>query len=411
MAATVSSVWAKPGAWALDSEEHEDELTQQIMPQPTKPEPPAADFPSLAAAAAAKPKKKNKAQTLSLAEFSTYGSAAPKPKPKAFAVPQRLTQDEMLVLPTGPRERTAEELERPRLGGGFRNYGGGGANDNSRVRVSDRSSSRDRDMGPSRADEADDWSKTKKFSSFGGGAPERSDRREKVGFFNSSRADEVDNWASNKSFVAAPVDGPRRERRMGFESYSNGSDSGNWSKSKEERGGSVGGGGVEADTWGRRESIGAGGGGSGRPRLNLQPRTLPVVINDNVTPTEAAKGVNSGLSFTPTEVKAKGANPFGEARPREEVLAEKGKDWKEIDEKLESVKINGEKSEGFGRRGFGLGRSDSGDDVKSWRKPESADAVTSPPGSSVDTTENNATTAESTTENASESVEKVSEEN
>ncbi|XP_021846771.1 eukaryotic translation initiation factor 4B3 [Spinacia oleracea] len=407
MAATVSSAWAKPGAWALDSEEHEDELKQPIMAQPVKPEPPAADFPSLAAAAAAKPKKKNKAQTLSLAEFSTYSA----PKPKAFVAGQKLTHDEILTLPTGPRERTAEELERPRLGGGFRNYGGG-ASDDSRVRVSDRGSSRDRDMGPSRADEADDWSKTKKFSAFGGGAPERSDRREKVGFFNSSRADEVDNWASNKSFVAAPVDGARRERRMGFESYSNGSgpDSGSWSKPREERGS----GGVEADTWGRRESVGSGN-GNGRPRLNLQPRTLPVENNDNggqsVTPTEV-KVASPVLIFTPTE-KVKGANPFGEARPREEVLAEKGKDWKEIDEKLEAVKIkeagNGEKSEGFGRRGYGLGRSESGDEktVKSWRKPESADAVSSPSGSSADTTENSANTADS----SAESTEKVSEEN
>ncbi|XP_057518092.1 eukaryotic translation initiation factor 4B3 [Amaranthus tricolor] len=401
MAATVSSVWAKPGAWALDSEEHEDELKQQIMAPPSIPEPPASDFPSLAAAAAAKPKKKNKnkGQTLSLAEFSTYSA----PKPSSFES-KRLTQDEILILPTGPREKTAEELERPRLGGGFRNYGGGVGGDNSRVRVSERNSNRERDLGPSRADEVDDWSKTKKFNSFGGGSIDRPDRREKVGFFNSSRADEVDNWGANKSYVTPP-EGPRRERRMGFESYSNGSgaDSGNWLKKKEERG-NVGGG-VEADTWGRRESNGLGSGaGSGRPRLNLQPRTLPVVSNNNS---------NGGQSVTPTETKAKGANPFGEARPREEVLAEKGKDWKEIDEKLEAVKMkevsNDDKSEVFGRkRGFGMGRPESSDNVRSWRKPDSAaDAVSSPSGLSADATENSGNTAE----NTAESAEKVPEEN
>ncbi|KAL2937181.1 Eukaryotic translation initiation factor 4B3 [Bienertia sinuspersici] len=372
MAATVSSVWAKPKTWALESEENEDELNQMIMAQPPKPEPPAADFPSLATAATAKPKKKNKAQTLSLAEFTTLGST-PKPGP----APQRLTQDEIRMLPTGPRERTAEELERPRLGGGFRNYGG----DNSRVRSSDKGSNRDRDrdMGPSRADEADDWSKSKKFGGFDGGP---SERREKVGFFNSSRADEVDNWASKK-FVASA---PRRETRAGFDSFGGG------------------GGGAEGDSWVRRESNG---GGSGRPRLNLQPRTLPVVSTNN------NDVVNGGQSVTPTEVKAKGANPFGEARPREEVLAEKGKDWKEIDEKLEAVKIkeveNADKSEGFGRRrGFGIGRPapDSGDEktVKSWRKP---DAVPSPAESSVDTAVISANTAESSAEDS----EKVSEEN
>ncbi|KMT01443.1 hypothetical protein BVRB_9g214510 [Beta vulgaris subsp. vulgaris] len=419
MAATVSSVWAKPGAWALDSEEHEDELNQPIMAQTQKPEPPASDFPSLAAASVAKPKKKNKAQTLSLAEFTTYGST---PKPASASVPKRLTQDEILMLPTGPRERTAEELERPRLGGGFRNYGGG-MGDNSRVRVSDRNSNRESFMGSSRADDVDDWSKEKKFSSFGGGPS--SDRREKVGFFNSSRADEVDNWASNKSFVAAPV----RERRMGFESYSNGSgpDSDTWSRKRDDR--SVNGGGVEGDTWGKRESNGN---GSGRPRLNLQPRTLPVVSGNNGGESNAAEGKskganpfgearptetrvlpvvsgNDGGQSSPIEAKPRGANPFGEARPREEVLAEKGKDWKEIDEKLEAVKIkevgSGDKGEGLGwRRGFGTGEEKT---VKTWRKPESTDAVSSPSGSSADTTENSA----NTTESIAESAEKVSEEN
>jgi len=393
MAATVSSVWAKPGAWALDSEEHEEELKREIDHNPpftAAPEPPAAEFPSLAAAASAKPKKKNKGQTFSLAEFSSYGSA---PKRAPSSEPKRLTQDELLMLPTGPRERTAEELDRTRLGGGFRNYGAD--RDSSRVRVSDRNRDRERDSGPSRADEVDDWSKTKRMGSFG---PDRSERREKVGFFNSSRADEVDNWASNKSF-APTSDPPRRERRMGFESYSNGSgpDADNWLKRKEERA-------VDSDTWGRKKedrvvdsdtwgrkkedrvvdsenwgrkkeesSNGSADGAGARPRLNLQPRTLPI---------------NNGQGQTPTEGgKPKGSNPFGEARPREEVLKEKGKDWKEIDEKLEAVKIKDkevgtEKGEGFSRRtGFGMGRVESGDDktVKSWRKPEFNDAAPSPP--------------------------------
>lgn len=420
MAATVSSAWAKPGAWALDSEEHEEELKREIdhhkPPFTAAPEPPAAEFPSLAAAASAKPKKKNKGQTVSLAEFSNYGAG---PKRVPSAEPQRLTQDELLMLPTGPRERTAEELDRNRLGGGFRNYGGD--RESSRVRVSDRNRERERDSGPSRADEVDDWSKTKKMSSFG---PDRSERREKVGFFNSSRADEVDNWASNKSF-APTSDPPRRERRMGFESYSNGSgpdadnwlkkedravDSDTWGRRKEDRA-------VDSDTWGRRKedrvvdsdnwgrkkeesSNGNADGAVARPRLNLQPRTLP--INNG-----------QGQTQTPTEGgKPKGSNPFGEARPREEVLKEKGKDWKEIDEKLEAVKIKdkevgSEKGEGFNRRkGFGMGRVESGDDrtVKTWRKPESNDAV--PPPSSAEKTENNAEMVEN-----SESTEKLAEEN
>ncbi|GMH23661.1 hypothetical protein Nepgr_025504 [Nepenthes gracilis] len=384
MAATVSSVWAKPGSWALDSEEQEDELKREIDAK-RAPEPASADFPSLAAAAASTKTKKKKPQTLSLAEFSSYGSG-----PSKQSQPQRLTPDELLLLPTGPRQRTAEEMDRTRLGGGFRSYGSDSAN--SRSRASERgggynvNSNRERDSSLSRADEADDWSKTKKNSVADAGF----ERREKVGFFNSqsSRADESDNWASNKSF--APSEG-RRERRMGFDSFSSGgggADSDNWLKKKEERDGFEGrrfdrsssgfdrerrlgfesSGGSDLEHWGKkkeeRENSG-GSGGNGRLRLNLQPRTLPI---------------SNGQQSVVTDAKPKGANPFGEARPREEVLAEKGKDWKEIDEKLEAWKIKDDKGEsvdgqGFRRAGFGVGRTESGDDrtVKSWRKEDSND--------------------------------------
>ncbi|KAK9690806.1 hypothetical protein RND81_09G155300 [Saponaria officinalis] len=353
MATTMSSAWAKPGAWALDSELHEDELSA--------PPPPAADFPSLSAASTTKPKKKTK-KVLSLAEFSTY---TPPSSSSAAAVD--------VVLPTGPRERTAEEIAESRRGG-FRNYGG------DRPRVSrdgyDGDSSRGRDMGPSRADENDDWGKSKKFSSFGPGSgsgpdrerdmgpsradevddwskgkklgggfgSERGDRREKMGFFNSSRADDVDNWAANKSPGLGPVDDRRRERRGGFEPTGPRPDVDNWVKGKES------------------------GSASGRPRLNLQPRTLPVesikVNNDNVN---AVGGGDGG-----GEVAVAKANPFGAARPREEVLKEKGKDWKEIDEKLEALKMKEvERSGGGERRGFGFGRSDGVDErsVGAWRRP------------------------------------------
>uniref|UniRef100_M0ZMX3 Translation initiation factor n=1 Tax=Solanum tuberosum TaxID=4113 RepID=M0ZMX3_SOLTU len=125
MAATVSA-WAKPGAWALDSEENELELQKE---ESVKVENHSngggagglADFPSLAAAATTKTKKK-KPQTLSLQEFSTY-SAAKKSQTAAAAATKGLTPEEVLMLPTGPRERTAEELDQSRLGGGFRSYG------------------------------------------------------------------------------------------------------------------------------------------------------------------------------------------------------------------------------------------------------------------------------------------------
>ncbi|XP_061342101.1 eukaryotic translation initiation factor 4B3 [Gastrolobium bilobum] len=358
MAATVSA-WSKPGAWALDSEEHEEELLQQKNHiDDTKP---LADFPSLAVAAATKPKKK-KPQTLSLAEFTA--------KPV-----EPVTHQDLYSLPTGPRQRTAEELDRDRnrLGGGFKSYGdrsnrnsGGDESSNSRwgsSRVSDEPrrngsfGSRDRDsnreMAPSRADETDNWAAAKK-STVGNGF-ERRERERGVFFDSQSRADESDSWVSNKNFV--PSEGRRfvsnggggfeRERKVGFGS-SGGADSDNWNKKK----GEFNGGSERGET------------GGVRPRLVLQPRALSVS-------NESTEGVASG-----NVAKPKGPNPFGEARPREQVLAEKGQDWKKIDEQLETMKIK-ETVDGSGKRGFG---SDNGRPSlpeyrteRSWRKAESDD--------------------------------------
>ncbi|KAK3028456.1 hypothetical protein RJ639_040025 [Escallonia herrerae] len=389
MAATVSA-WSKPGAWALDSEEHEEEL-QQTDESTIKPKPaPESDFPSLSAAASTKTKKK-KAQTLSLAQFSSM--------PAPTSQPKGLTPEDLMNLPTGPRQRTAEELDRSK---GFRSYGGGDRNggrysngddesSNSRwgsSRASDESRRPSRDSGPSRADEIDDWGAAKKSTTFGGGF-DRRDRGERGGFFDSqSRADESDSWVSNKSFV--PSTGARRfgsngggfdtqrERRGGFESNGGGgADSEDrWGKkeitgtggafdSLRERRVAVGGGG-DLDNWKREDGSGSGG---GRPRLNLQPRSVAV---DQQSETAAA-------------VKLKGSNPFGNARPREENLKEKGQDWKEVDEKIESMKIkevasarNGSPDGLFGRRSFGSGNGREGlsDDrsERSWRKAVSVDS-------------------------------------
>ncbi|OMO74463.1 Plant specific eukaryotic initiation factor 4B [Corchorus capsularis] len=356
MAATVSSPWGKPGAWALDAEEHEAELQQQEQTSRVDSSTgKLADFPSLATAAASKPKKK-KGQTISLAEFNTY--SAPKP-----TEPTRLTHEDMLMLPTGPRERSPEELERNRLGGGFKSYGTNRYNSNNSN--GDDSNGRwgssrapKQELGPSRADEIDNWAAAKKSAPSGNGFGGGFERRERGGggfFDGQSKADEVDNWAankSNKSFNEAP---PRRfgggfEKRSSFDSL----------QSRDSQ--------RDMDNWGRKkeESVTPAASGGVRPRLVLQPRTLPVTTED--VKKEAALA------------KPKGANPFGEARPREEVLKEKGKDWKEIDEKLEAVKIKetvavaekGERGERGGKGGFGNGRAPVD---RSWRKNESVEAA------------------------------------
>ncbi|GMP37624.1 hypothetical protein CsSME_00009220 [Camellia sinensis var. sinensis] len=399
MAAAVTSAWSKPGAWALDSEEHEAELLHQHQNEESNKKThhsnggDAAEFPSLAAAAATKTKKK-KPQAIPLSEFA---------KPAQTTQTRGLTAEDLMSLPTGPRQRTAEELDRSKLGGGFRSYGydrnRGEEGSNSRwgsSRVSDESRrqggggfNRDssKELAPSRADEVDDWGSTKRSVS-SNGFEKRGERGERGGFFGSdSRADESDSWVLNKNFV--PSEGRRfenqRERRVGFES-NGGADSENWVKKKEEEGrkfGTNGGGGAfdslrerrggfdfatndgaDAEAWGKKREEGS---GIGRPKLNLQPRTLPV-----------SDGQQNG---SVTQAKPKGSNPFGEARPREEVLKGKGQDWKEVDVKLESVKIKEMVSTNdgasFGKRSFGSGNlraiTPDGRTERSWRKTDSAD--------------------------------------
>lgn len=68
--------------------------------------------------------------------------------------------------------------------------------------------------------------------------------------------------------------------------------------------------------------------------------------------------------------KGSGSNPFGAARPREEVLAEKGQDWRELEEKLESAKIREEKPS-FSKKPVNPGASQERTE-QAWRKPVSS---------------------------------------
>ncbi|KAI9182152.1 hypothetical protein LWI28_022603 [Acer negundo] len=372
MAATVSSPWSKPGAWALDAEEHEAELQQQEEKQKTSE---IADFPSLAAAASTKTKKK-KGQTLSLAEFNSGKKIQPNQ-------PKGLTHEDLINLPTGPRERSAEELDRTRLGGGFKSYGSnsrygsngqnGDESSNSRwgsSRVSGRDGS-SRELQPSRADGIDNWAAGKKPVS---------SLKEKGGFFEShSKADDSDSWVSNKTTES--------RSKFGFGGFERKSSFDSLSRDKER----------DRDNWGRkREESGLGGESEKpRPRLVLQPRTVPVSVP---TPVTAPVSVPTPLSGDASDIpvaKPKASNPFGAARPREEVLAEKGKDWKEIDERLEAAKIKEDRPEAperassFGRRGFGDGNRGAVE-IRSWRKSDSDTAEAATPQSAWKTENGNA---------------------
>ncbi|KAL0447190.1 UNVERIFIED_CONTAM: Eukaryotic translation initiation factor 4B2 [Sesamum latifolium] len=165
------SPWGNIGAWAAEAERaeaEEREAEAKAAADAAAAQPPAS-FPSLKeSVSTAKQKKKTK---MSLQEFTMQQSTH-----SASTQSRGLTHEEMLRLPTGPKERSPDEMQYGRLGGGFSNYGsragsvgsntGGGReyegrrsygfeDDNRRgqpmqSKVSDS-------YQPSRADEADNW--------------------------------------------------------------------------------------------------------------------------------------------------------------------------------------------------------------------------------------------------------------
>ncbi|KAK7247380.1 hypothetical protein RIF29_42262 [Crotalaria pallida] len=346
------------GAWAADSERAEAEEREAAAVAQSAA---SLNFPSLKEAANTKPKKKK----MTLSEFSTFASGAAAGGGSGVSSDYRgLTPDEMLRLPTGPKERTAEEMQFSRggfssygrssgpprdrddnrdgsWGGGRRSYGGFDEEprrgNNSRVSEFDQ---------PSRADEVDNWASVKKslpsydsgrqnrYGSLGGGGGDRDGGfgggprgdggfgggprgdggfgggprgdggfgggpRGDGGFGGGSRADGVDNWAVGKK----PL--PVRSSNFGSSNFGSGfRDSG-----------------MEPDRWTRGTPLPAREERE-RPRLVLDPR----------------KSGDGAVNETPA--RANKSNPFGAARPREEVLAEKGLDWKKLDLDIEAKKAS-----------------------------------------------------------------------
>ncbi|KAL5053536.1 hypothetical protein RYX36_034218 [Vicia faba] len=280
----MSKPWGNIGAWAADSERAEAEEREAAAEAATAG---SANFPSLREAVTAKPKKNKK---MSLSEFTGGGYAS---GGSAAAYP-RLTPDEMLRLPTGPKERSAEEMQFNRLGGGFSSF--------------DRSGrGRDREGGSGDAS----WGAGRR--SYGGFDDERRAPSSRVSEMDQhSRADEadgVDNWAVGKKPI--PVrSSDYRDSGMNTDRWSRGSavEPDRWSR------GSA----VEPDRWSR-----------GAPRDMEQQR--PRLVLD---PKKGDGSVNEA------PVKTNKPNPFGAARPREEVLAEKGYDWKKLESEIEAKKTS-----------------------------------------------------------------------
>ncbi|KAH7291856.1 hypothetical protein KP509_29G038700 [Ceratopteris richardii] len=344
--------WGGAGAWAVEAELAEAQLQEldQQQEQQSRHSPSiiagSAAFPSLGEAAATKTSKKKKKQTtLSLAQFVVNG-------PSVFSESKGLTTEEKMVLPSGPRDRSGEEENRGGLGGGFRDYGG------HRGEGRDRDYGRDRDGGYggrrhdreggfgrgfngdrdgpeelSRADTVDDWGATKKPLPPSRG---RYDERDP------SRADDDDNWGSSKRFVPAPsVNGPApRASKYDFSSSRGGADDvDNWGASKKTApsGGYDSFGRRDRDHWGSRDRDRTGSEPwihkdadrpAERPRLVLQPRSVP--RDSSPIPTKEDTDNRSTSSEASLEQKPKKPNPFGQAKPRELVLEEKGLSWKDV---------------------------------------------------------------------------------
>ncbi|KAI4373821.1 hypothetical protein MLD38_011896 [Melastoma candidum] len=354
----MSKPWGNIGAWAAEAEAAEEE--ERVAAAAVKSNPPSVEtqnFPSLKESISAKPKKKK----MTLNEFYTSSTAAPASSGGSYG---RLTPDELLRLPTGPKDRSYDEDDRHhfggRLGGGFPSYnnrsdassrydgggrrgsyGGGGFDDERRGPPQSRVS----EFEPSRADEADNWAAMKRPVSSFNNAPSRTgsgnDRYASLG--GGSRSDDVDNWAMGKRAQAPPMAAPGYSRSSS--SFGSG-----FRDSRDP--------GIESDRWSRGGGgLGDGGARSDRPRLVLNPRTGNLGGN-------AVENLNDGA-------KSNRANPFGAARPREEVLAEKGLDYKKIDLEIDAKKSIGITSGGSRPSSAQSSRSESqGDETAVKPRPK-----------------------------------------
>ncbi|KVI05677.1 eukaryotic translation initiation factor 4B2-like [Cynara cardunculus var. scolymus] len=326
----MSKIWGNIGAWAAEAERAEaEEKEQEAAAAAAAAAAPPQSYPSLKEAVNTnRGKKKTK---MSLQEFTMGGAGGigggGSRRDLAFEH-KGLTSEEMMRLPTGPKERSAEEMQYGRLGGGFSSYGGGRSGGGPRMR--------DRD-----ADGDGSWGSNRR--SYGGFDDDRRGPSRVSEYDQPSRADEVDNWAMAKKPMAPSFDAGSRPNR--YTSIGGGG------------GLSAGGGGFsradEIDNWAvnkkpippaRSSNFGSGFRDSGGPEPDRWSRGV-VPRDDNqerlIERRRLVLAPPTGES-SPIEpvVKTNKPNPFGGARPREEILAEKGLDWKKADLELEAKKIS-----------------------------------------------------------------------
>ncbi len=184
--------------------------------------------------------------------------------------------------------------------------------------------------GPSRADEASTWGGGNRFEPSaprrggfedrdrGGGFRDRDD----AGSLGPARADEEDRW-SKKFTPGEPA--PLRRGPSSSSGAADGED--RWSRSTSSM--------RDADPPASGE----------RPRIKLAPRSLPPpVLKVESQPEQKQPAATSEspaeAAPAPSGPPKPKSNPFGAARPREEVLKEQGRDWQKEEFALEHKRVN-----------------------------------------------------------------------
>ncbi|KAH7289223.1 hypothetical protein KP509_31G064300 [Ceratopteris richardii] len=342
------------GEWAAEAEREEEEERARVAAAAAAAAagPPMEAFPTLGEANAVKPKKK-KQQTYTLAELTIGKPVAPGSRSRTMSDSRGLTSEEMLMLPTGPRDRSGEEDRRGGLGGAFKDFRDFNRPDREQGRglgyEREREGPgflRDRERDePSRADDSSDWSSTKRHG-YDGERRSRAGDREPL---PPSRADEVDNWGLvKKSLPLAMPDARSGGRRESIESLSRADDTDNWISAKKPlpppfpRSGpqdvaNLHSRADEADRWASSKSRQASRvqdtvddrwtrrsdsqvyGELQRKPLVLAPRST------HLDPSELGPSADVTVISSLSTSKSK-PSPFGSARPREEVLAERTPD-------------------------------------------------------------------------------------
>ncbi|KAL8121305.1 hypothetical protein AgCh_018149 [Apium graveolens] len=321
----MSKTWGKLGAWAADAEQAELEEKQQAEALAASA---AQSYPSLKEtvhSGSGRNKKKNKMTLQQFTQSTGSGRVG-------------LTPDEMMMLPKGPQSGQDGFLQSGRFNSygrssgpqrdDRRSYGGGFEDDGRRGPPQLRASEYDQ---PSRADGVDYWAMSKKpvMNSFDRGSRNEGFSRGS-GNEGVSRADEVGNWGMGKKPMNVFDGGNRSASRYG----SLGSGGGNDGASRAD----------EVDNWavGKKQQVSGpvrrgGSGGSGseeRTRMVFDKPRSAGVVNES----SASKGGGNR------------PNPFGAARPREEVLSEKGLDWRKVDMEIEAKKSSSRPSSGQSSR-------------------------------------------------------------